>query len=84
MVLRLFYLAIVFKLYNVFNECNYWFFFKDDAITSQILFEPTTPLIDEIDVGNWVIDDIEESKDFKPTHHLLMLNKHVSLKRNKI
>jgi hypothetical protein len=29
------------------------------------LSEPTTPLIDEIDVGNWAIDDIEESKDFQ-------------------
>jgi hypothetical protein len=29
------------------------------------LFAPTTPLIDEIDVSNWAIDDIEESKDFQ-------------------
>jgi len=29
------------------------------------LSEPTTPLIDEIDVSNWAIDDIEESKDFQ-------------------
>ncbi len=40
-------------------------FFKDDATTSQILSEPTTPLIDEIDVGNWAIGDIEELKDFQ-------------------
>jgi diketogulonate reductase-like aldo/keto reductase len=29
------------------------------------LFEPTTPLIDEIDVSNWAIDDIEELEDFQ-------------------
>jgi hypothetical protein len=29
------------------------------------LYEPTTPLIDEIDVGNWATDDIEKSKDFQ-------------------
>jgi hypothetical protein len=29
------------------------------------LSKPTTPLIDEIDVDNWAIDGIEESKDFQ-------------------
>ncbi len=32
---------------------------------AQILFEPTTPLIDKIDVNNWAIDDIEELEDFR-------------------
>jgi hypothetical protein len=29
------------------------------------LSKPTTPLIVEIDVNNWAIDDIEELEDFQ-------------------
>jgi hypothetical protein len=37
----------------------------DDAITSHDLTEPTIDLVNEIDVGNWIIDDYEEPKDFQ-------------------
>ncbi len=60
----LFYLAIVFKFSNVFNEWNCWFFIGW-CYYFTYFSKPTTPLIDEIDFNNWVIDDIEEPKEFQ-------------------
>ncbi len=79
----LFYLTIVFKLSNVFNECNCWFFYRMMLLPHIFLNQQHLWLMKLMLIIGW-LTILKNQRNSKPTHHLLMLNKHVFLKRNKI